>query len=220
MRNRRTIIIAFLLCATLLVGVGYATIAEVLDVDGTAEYGFTGGFDGKIQFTEAFNFNTTGNTASLTATNEDKVTFTATSVNDIGEVAYFRFKLENSNATEGIIYLSNYLYSQTVSNASGGIVETNQSVYKVEYWFNEVCYDEENDVAAQHNTSNFTTATPGAQGYVQNAETNYTLEDGDSVYLYIAVSFSGDLPSGTNTVSATFGLEYSVWSDALGAANP
>ena len=53
MKSKRNMIIAFLLCATLIVGVGYAAVAEQLTVDGTASYNTSPitGLEGVIHFT-------------------------------------------------------------------------------------------------------------------------------------------------------------------------
>jgi len=53
MKNRRFALIAFLLCATLIVSVGYAAVAEQLTVDGTASYhkDSVTGLEGKIHYT-------------------------------------------------------------------------------------------------------------------------------------------------------------------------
>ena len=53
MKNRRNIIIAFLLCAALLVGVGYATISGTFIVDG--EVSFDAQYDNELEGTVFFN---------------------------------------------------------------------------------------------------------------------------------------------------------------------
>lgn len=52
MKNRRSMIVAFLLCACLIVGVGYAAIADQLTVNGTLEYSPTAdSLDQNVYFT-------------------------------------------------------------------------------------------------------------------------------------------------------------------------
>lgn len=53
MKNRRFALIAFLLCATLIVSVGYAAVTEQLTIDGTASYHMDTltGLEGKVHYT-------------------------------------------------------------------------------------------------------------------------------------------------------------------------
>ena len=37
MKNRKTVVVAFLLCAVLLLGVGYAALSDTLDITGSAD---------------------------------------------------------------------------------------------------------------------------------------------------------------------------------------
>ena len=217
MRNRRNILIAFLLCATLIVGIGYASVADVLDVDGTAEYGITGDFDGNIKFVSAYAYDNITDSASVTSTNNDKVTFTAKSVTDAEGVAHFRFEIVNSNATEAIIYLSNFTMSETATDKTSGQATTTEGnrIYKLGYMF---CSEEPHaDEDAIHaHKADFIPATEGVNSYVQGAETNFTLGAGETAYLYIAVALNDtrDNFPPNSTVSATFGLEFSAWSEA------
>lgn len=53
MKNRRLTIVAFLLCACLIVGFGYALVSDTLRIDGTATInhsGATSAFDGLVYF--------------------------------------------------------------------------------------------------------------------------------------------------------------------------
>lgn len=56
MKNRRSIIISFLLCAALLVGVGYAALAENLTIDGTLAFfqSSESGLEGNLYFNGAY----------------------------------------------------------------------------------------------------------------------------------------------------------------------
>ena len=52
MKNRKSMIVAFLLCACLIVGVGYAAIADQLTIDGTVEYAPSStNLDGNVYYT-------------------------------------------------------------------------------------------------------------------------------------------------------------------------
>lgn len=221
MKNRRNIIIAFLLCATLLVGVGYAAVADVLDVDGTAEYGIMGDFDGNIQFTEAYSYQTISDSASVSETNKDKVTFTAKSIVTSEDKAYFKFTVVNNNTTDATIYLSNYSVSGTLTDKESGEASDGSNIYMVRYSFGGIEHATSDDVKAGED---FTTAETGQHSYSEGAETNYTLAAGQTGYLYVEVSLDNvKNPNGfpnNKTVSATFGLEFSIWSDAADASNP
>ena len=66
MKNRRNIVIAFMLCAVMLLGVGYAAVSDALDILGTAEINagnVQSAFDTNVYFSSAHaNTYTTGAT--------------------------------------------------------------------------------------------------------------------------------------------------------------
>lgn len=207
MKSRRNIIISFLLCACLIVGVGYATLADILDVNGTAEYGLSHDFDSKVSFKGALAIESEGNmdhnnSASVSETNEDKVTFTVLSMADANDKAYFRFRIENSNETDVDIYLSSYGISGTGNP---------ENVYTVKYAFSKTELDTANAVAA---LDNYVTAETTADG-TYDPEKATTLDkktDGNNgfIYLYIEVSFTGGNKPAAELVTATFALEFGV----------
>lgn len=104
MKNRRNIIVAFLLCACLIVGIGYAALTDVLDITGSADVNQSAAeeaFNEDIHFTTAV-ANETGNTASVNADNNDKASFTANTLKGKGDKATFTFTIVNEgdlNAT-------------------------------------------------------------------------------------------------------------------------
>lgn len=65
MKNRKTIVVAFLLSAVMLMSVGYAALTDVLDITGSADVNQAAAedsFNEDIKFTGAL-ANETGNTA-------------------------------------------------------------------------------------------------------------------------------------------------------------
>ena len=104
MKNRRNIIVAFLLCACLIVGVGYAALTDILDVTGSADVNQSAAeeaFNEDIFFSAAV-ANEAGNTASVNADNNDKASFTANTLKGKGDKVTFTFTIKNDgdvNAT-------------------------------------------------------------------------------------------------------------------------
>ena len=97
MKNRRNVVVAFLVCAVMLLGVGYAALTDVLDITGTADINQSAAeeaFNEDIHFTAAV-ANETGNTASVNADNNDKASFTANTLKGAGNKATFTFTITN-----------------------------------------------------------------------------------------------------------------------------
>ena len=97
MKNRRTVVVAFLLVAVLLLGVGYAALTDVLDITGTADIdqaAAESSFNEDIYFCAAV-ANDNGNTASVNADNNDKASFTANNLKGAGDTATFTFSIVN-----------------------------------------------------------------------------------------------------------------------------
>ena len=103
MKNRRNVLIAFLLCATLIVGVGYAAIADVMDVFGTAEFNSEDTFDGNVIFTDDIEIFNEYDTANINPNNRDKASFTVKSIATTGDKARFTFTIANQNSQDAYI---------------------------------------------------------------------------------------------------------------------
>ena len=98
MKNRKSVIVAFLLVAVMLLGVGYAALTDVLDITGTADVNQSAAeesFNEDIYFSAAA-ANETGNTASVNADNNDKASFTANTLKGKGDKATFTFTIKNN----------------------------------------------------------------------------------------------------------------------------
>ena len=97
MKNRRTVVVAFLLCAVMLLGVGYAALSDTLDITGSADVNQSAAeeaFNEDIFFSAAV-ANETGNTASINADNNDKASFTANTLKGKDDKVTFTFTIKN-----------------------------------------------------------------------------------------------------------------------------
>ena len=97
MKNRRTLVVAFLLVAVMMLGVGYAALTDVLDITGSADVNQSAAeeaFNTDIYFTAAV-ANEEGNTASVNADNNDKASFTANTLKGKGDKATFTYTITN-----------------------------------------------------------------------------------------------------------------------------
>ena len=105
MKNRRNIIVAFLLCACLIVGVGYAALSDTLDVTGSADVNQSAAeeaFNEDIFFSGAV-ANEAGNTASVNADNNDKASFTAATLKGKGDKVTFTFTIKNDGDVDAVV---------------------------------------------------------------------------------------------------------------------
>lgn len=96
MKNKKVVILSFLLVAVLCVGVGFAALTDILDIQGTAEVGNTAAeeaFNEDIYFSAAV-ANETGNDAAVLADN-DKATFTAKTLKGKDDTVTFTFTVKN-----------------------------------------------------------------------------------------------------------------------------
>ena len=98
MKNRNTIVVAFLLAAVMLLGVGYAALSDTLDITGSADVNQSAAeeaFNEDIYFSAAV-ANEAGNTASVNADNNDKASFTINTFKGKDDVATFTFTIKNN----------------------------------------------------------------------------------------------------------------------------
>ena len=105
MKNRRNIIVAFLLCACLIVGVGYAALTDTLDVTGSADVNQSAAeeaFNEDIFFSAAV-ANDEGNTASVNSDNNDKASFTAATLKGKDDKVTFTFTIKNNGDVDAVV---------------------------------------------------------------------------------------------------------------------
>lgn len=106
MKNRKTVVVAFLLCAVLLLGVGYAALTDTLDITGSADVNVTElekEYEVDIYFNETCTVSNTVDTASRNADNVDKASFSAKSLLKANDTASFTFTIMNDSDHEVVV---------------------------------------------------------------------------------------------------------------------
>ena len=99
MKNRRNIIIAFLLCATILVGVGYAALSDTLRIDGTAAVkheNANNAFDGCVKFDTTITHGLDEADTIEYSADSDIANITVNSLTVEGSTAIFELKIINN----------------------------------------------------------------------------------------------------------------------------
>lgn len=97
MKNRKTVVVAFLLVAAMMLGVGYATLTDTLVINGTADISVEdaqSAFNDDIYFSDAV-ANDLGNIAEI-GTDVDMASFTASNLKGAGDKATFTFTIKNA----------------------------------------------------------------------------------------------------------------------------
>lgn len=105
MKNRKFVVVAFLLVAVLLLGVGYAALTDVLDITGSADVNQSAAeeaFNEDIHFSAAV-ANQDGNTASVNGDNNDKASFTANTLKGSEDTATFTFTIVNEGDLDATV---------------------------------------------------------------------------------------------------------------------
>ena len=110
MKNRKHVVVAFLLVAAMLLGVGYAALSDTLYVNGTLSVSaedVQDTFEKEVYFKDAAKDSSstgtgaTADTITIEADTDgdvnDAVTFTVNSLKVVGEKAIFTFKIQNDN---------------------------------------------------------------------------------------------------------------------------
>jgi plastocyanin len=101
MKNRKFVVVAFLLVAVLLLGVGYAALTDTLDITGSADVNVTElekEYEEDIYFSAAVANQGAPNTASVNGDNNDKASFSAKSLVKKGDKVTFTFTIKNDSA--------------------------------------------------------------------------------------------------------------------------
>ena len=223
MKNRRNIIIAFLLCATLIVSVGYATVVDILDVDGTFEY-FSEhhSLDADINFGEAKAYNSgsdnSNDIAEIVASDTDKAIFKVKSLDAGNKVAYFRFRVDNVGTESAHIFLRNSTSYGTTTTQEGDadpVVESLTALpLTVYYTWDSMAHDLTNlndqDFFNAYSTwATAKTETPGDHSHEVPSDSN--------MYLYIAVTWNDStIPENLVDLTANFAFEFGVQTEAIG----
>ena len=108
MKNRKFVVVAFLLVAVLLLGVGYAALTDTLTIIGNAHIDVGAAnntFDQKVYFSaaEATSSTGTGTTDDTASYNSDDATFTANKLATVGQQSVFTFTITNDSNVDAVI---------------------------------------------------------------------------------------------------------------------
>lgn len=108
MKNRKIVVVAFLLIAVLLLGVGYAALTDTLTIIGNAHIDLDTAnltFDEKVYFSasEATSSTGTGTVADVASHTADDATFTANKLATVGQVSVFTFTIKNDSNVDAVI---------------------------------------------------------------------------------------------------------------------
>lgn len=145
MKNRKTIIVAFVLVACMLVGVGYAAVTNVLDIQGSAEISQLAAeeelkedlyFEGVVLAEGVVN-NTTAAitppaeyTANINTNNPDKAQFTVNSLRDTGDSVKIVYRIKNDSAFPAEITM------KSITNTNGTTADQAQNgIFHFDYYF-------------------------------------------------------------------------------------
>ena len=122
MKKRRTLVISLLLVAALCLGIGYAALTDVLDINGSADVNQSAAedaFNADVYFTNAV-ANEEGNAASVDPSDNDMASFTASTLKTKDDVATFTFTIANDSDVDAVV---------TPSLASDG--NSNQAYFQI-----------------------------------------------------------------------------------------
>ena len=133
MKNKKKVVVAFLLVAVMLLGVGYAALTDTLTIIGNAHIDIDTAnktFDEKVYFSAAEATGTTGtgttaDTASFTA---DDATFTANQLATVGEKSVFTFTITNDSNVDAAISVA-----ATKLSGAANPSNSNTDKFTVEY---------------------------------------------------------------------------------------
>ena len=105
MKRRRTLITSLLLVAALVLGIGYAALTDVLDINGTADVNQSAAedaFNEDVYFSAAV-ANQEGNVASVNTGDNDMASFTANTLKGKGDKATFTFTIKNDGDVDAVV---------------------------------------------------------------------------------------------------------------------
>ncbi|MBE6664224.1 MAG: hypothetical protein E7602_06980 [Ruminococcaceae bacterium] len=102
MKAKRSIVIAFLLVAVMVLGVGFAAVSTVLDITGKADVNPDSAFKQDIYFDSA-TANDAGNTAAVNVNDDNKASFTANNLSGKGDSASFTYVIKNDGDLDATI---------------------------------------------------------------------------------------------------------------------
>ena len=113
MKNRKIVVVAFLLVAVMLLGIGYAALTDTLTIIGNAHIDIDAAnatFDSKVYFSAAEATSTTGTGGYVEGvlTNKDVASFTPDDATfaTVGQVSVFTFTITNDSNVEADVSIN------------------------------------------------------------------------------------------------------------------
>ena len=133
MKNKKKVVVAFLLVAVMLLGVGYAALTDTLTIIGNAHIDIDTAnktFDEKVYFSaaEATSSTGTGTTADTASYTADDATFTANKLATVGQKSVFTFTITNDSNVDAIISVA-----ATKLSGAANPSNSNTDKFTVEY---------------------------------------------------------------------------------------
>ena len=133
MKNRKTVVVAFLLVAAMLLGVGYAALTDTLTIIGNAHIDMNTvetTFEANIHFSKAECTSTTGKGTKedVASFNDDDATFTANKLATVGQKSVFTFTITNKSNVDAVISVNN-----TKLSGADNPSNSNTDKFTVEY---------------------------------------------------------------------------------------
>ena len=184
MRNRKTVIVAFVVLAVMLMAVGFAALTDTLTIIGNAHIDIAAAennFDEKIYFSDSAVVSSTGSgtTADTASHTADDATFTVNKLAVKDQSSTFKFTIKNdSNVAADITVAATKLSgAENPSNS-------NPSIFGISYSY--VVFDSEGN---------------------EQVGDNDTIPSGGTMEITVVVTVVNPVTSNT---SATFGIEYTA----------
>lgn len=133
MKNRKRIVVLFLLVAIMLIGVGYAALTDTLTIIGNAHIDVDVAnktFDEKVYFSasEATSSTGTGETDDTASHTADDATFTANKLATVNEKSVFTFTIKNDSNVDAVISVNGTKLSGAANPSN-----SNEDKFTVEY---------------------------------------------------------------------------------------
>jgi len=183
MRNRKAVIVAFMLIACMLMAVGFAALTDTLTIIGNAHIDIAAAennFDEKIFFSasQAVSSTGTGTTNDTASHTADDATFTVNKLAVKDQKSIFKFTIKNESNVAADITVE-----PTKLSGAANPSNSNTAIFGITYEY----------------------AVFDAEG-VQQAD-NDTIPSGGTMDVTVTVSVIAPVTSNT---SATFGIEYTA----------
>ena len=110
MKNRKRIIVSFMIVACMLMAVGFAALTDILAITGDAEVNYAqadDAFDADIYFSAAVADNTAGGDSANVTSDVDVARFSVRSLASKNDTATFQFTVKNDNEFKAYAKVNN-----------------------------------------------------------------------------------------------------------------